>query len=704
MSKFSNYGGEVDILAPGDQIVSTAPTSFIPLKLNIQGYEILSGTSQAAPFVSAAAALLKGTNKDISNDEVMRRLYDSAKKKVNEKKSTHGLLQLSAAFDIKDESSVKPIFKNLSQLVYNGRDGRFNLVLNLKNLGSDTENINVKIISDNSDLLFQSNSYDIPLMQKGIPLSLKIPGRLSKRDIELKTKIEVVIGNDTIGYKSYFHELSLAKDMFTVGNTTQLGFSFVDAKLPVAYLRDGKIFDNLRTIDELYSDGSFPSFYVKFQDKNEESGITLHLFNKVDNTIAQNLESFVNNNAVKLIDVTKSDFNYDGKKDLLIKTVDKIGEKFFVNYAYRNMDMTPLVGMYSDIKLVPEVVNVNTKTLRFKKTLLDNGMTLATPVFTEVGALPVKDQDFNPWTKVDKSKALRVYSLELNQKLKQFEVRSFYNLEFINKIKNDLKELNHENIAIEDANLEILGMKAQTLDDYNNDVVEIYFSYGIGFYRKNFILQMTDSKFITKVKELDDKVEGADLLSSIDTEYVTKRNNQNVFVKYLTNNKVRLVINSNGADDSFIFRLDKKDDLIQSFLSLFNSEGHYYSFFETLDNIVLTSVDKVTRKKISSSRKTTKFSFLPGVSMNEAYYPVLLESNGEKVPALYVDGTRISGNHIYVNTVKDNKIYAPAHLSLFVPDHCTTKNPTLNEKGFFRYTLICASKKGFYLNLIDLSI
>ncbi len=63
---FSNTGSYVDIAAPGFSIVSTVPG----------GYLNLSGTSQAAPFVSAASALLLASG--VAAGDVERRLERSA--------------------------------------------------------------------------------------------------------------------------------------------------------------------------------------------------------------------------------------------------------------------------------------------------------------------------------------------------------------------------------------------------------------------------------------------------------------------------------------------------------------------------------------------------------------------------------------------------------------------------------------------------
>jgi subtilisin family serine protease len=62
LASFSNFGAHsVDLAAPGESIFSTYPTS---------SYRPLSGTSMAAPFVAAAAAMLLGQNPGLTYSEI----------------------------------------------------------------------------------------------------------------------------------------------------------------------------------------------------------------------------------------------------------------------------------------------------------------------------------------------------------------------------------------------------------------------------------------------------------------------------------------------------------------------------------------------------------------------------------------------------------------------------------------------------------
>lgn len=67
-SKFSNYGHEIDISAPGTKILSTGRNG---------RYVALSGTSMAAPFVAGVAALIKSNFPDFSVEQVAAKLINS---------------------------------------------------------------------------------------------------------------------------------------------------------------------------------------------------------------------------------------------------------------------------------------------------------------------------------------------------------------------------------------------------------------------------------------------------------------------------------------------------------------------------------------------------------------------------------------------------------------------------------------------------
>jgi subtilisin family serine protease len=89
LASFSNYGSGVDLAAPGDAILSTLPG----------GYGWGGGTSMAAPFVSATAALMLSLAPTLSPEEVVSRIAASVTRlpALSGKVRTGGMLDAGAA-------------------------------------------------------------------------------------------------------------------------------------------------------------------------------------------------------------------------------------------------------------------------------------------------------------------------------------------------------------------------------------------------------------------------------------------------------------------------------------------------------------------------------------------------------------------------------------------------------------------------------
>nr|WP_085449799.1 S8 family serine peptidase [Halalkalibacter krulwichiae] len=75
IAPFSNYGPWVEVAAPGNEILSTFPQQ---TGEPMTGYRVASGTSQAAPFISGLAGLIKATNPVLTNGQIRSIIQRSA--------------------------------------------------------------------------------------------------------------------------------------------------------------------------------------------------------------------------------------------------------------------------------------------------------------------------------------------------------------------------------------------------------------------------------------------------------------------------------------------------------------------------------------------------------------------------------------------------------------------------------------------------
>ncbi len=88
LASFSNFGTNVDIVAPGASILSTLPNN---------RYGLLSGTSMAAPHVSGALALLWGQNTTLTASAISNALLNNTNNVLRGSTSQYGRINLGKA-------------------------------------------------------------------------------------------------------------------------------------------------------------------------------------------------------------------------------------------------------------------------------------------------------------------------------------------------------------------------------------------------------------------------------------------------------------------------------------------------------------------------------------------------------------------------------------------------------------------------------
>lgn len=159
ISHFSNHGGGVDILAPGLNILSTFPMQQRPVRFRkTWGFEFLSGTSQAAPFVAGVVAemIAQGVPRNeiyprlmatTRSSKVNQGLFEGVphlpnkliylKSNVEAKTTLAGSMDFAKAMTAKPMPVVLPTIKEKTTLNWNSYDKKLKFNFTLKNFWED---------------------------------------------------------------------------------------------------------------------------------------------------------------------------------------------------------------------------------------------------------------------------------------------------------------------------------------------------------------------------------------------------------------------------------------------------------------------------------------------------------------------------------------------------------------------------------------
>ncbi len=142
LASFSNYGTNVDIVAPGASILSTLPNN---------RYGSLSGTSMAAPHVSGALALLWGQNPTLSASAITNALLNNTDDVLRGSTSQHGRMNVgkaAAALGGSPSTPTTPVVTTPAPQRRNYSTAGFQFLADATSRSSTTTNIPINVADD----------------------------------------------------------------------------------------------------------------------------------------------------------------------------------------------------------------------------------------------------------------------------------------------------------------------------------------------------------------------------------------------------------------------------------------------------------------------------------------------------------------------------------------------------------------------------
>ncbi|HAZ12254.1 MAG: hypothetical protein A2X86_03365 [Bdellovibrionales bacterium GWA2_49_15] len=719
LASFSNYGGHVDLAAPGDHILSTYPTNFFPLNFSLTGYEIKNGTSQAAPLVSGASAILKATFPEITLDELKARLMAGANTVVEAlgplsrpRPTLFGTLNIEKSLLAQPAPMLTPVFKELAHIPFQAKDKKFFIDLRIKNYWQTAKNIRVQV-SLPANLTLEKNLFEIAEMPQGDSALLHMIGSLESLNGDHQIPIQVAISAEGLPERIFNHILPLVR---VFKDDEQIAHSEVVLKEEnhrLADIRGGILYPNIMSVSDPHQLLSHPFYSLaRVESEGPNFGIRYFFFDLKDGKLSERAESLFIRGATRPLALGITDTNYDGKADLEITTVARTGkaetDKEFLQFSYFDFELRELFAGKSHWRYTPNTVALNQENVFFVPAPLPGVGQVATRAFLEIGPLPSIYQKTSVFRAPDKSVVVRLYVLVPEEKdgiitltTKLLDPPAFYE-----KFRKDFKIKWNEQIAV-------IAPLAADRATFKRGEARILLSVGKGYLREDYLLTYT-SLGEPKVEKMN--LQGRRV--ELDLHYAaTKlssdravRGGADFFVGYqgLTSVKTTALLRENANGTQTIpstgggyYNYPRSTDHILGFVGAYqqDSTGSMISIFQTksrllfLDEKIKTAVrgpsDLLNIERTAYDYPIARFSFLPGKLLNDLFFPIVTKGSNGLRPALFIDNTQINGNRAYILEAQGGQALVPAKYSFLVPDNCKAMNPVSIQGQAHQLLFLC---------------
>jgi cell wall-associated protease len=705
---FSNYGGHVDVVAPGEGILSLHPTAFEPDFFSVNGFEVRGGTSQAAPVVSALIATLKAQKSTITLQEIMARIYSLPALPDARKYTLAGSVSWDVLGREISTPVIRPIFKKQiaresKQIVVapGSSVGKFNFPL--KNFGVDSGRVSLKLESLSPSISVGEEDSELEALKSGESKILSYDIRIQDMNLESFVKLKLTVTTETEA-RAYTFELPIVRDVRTSPETAKFTFKFVDKPLPLAAIRNGEVVTTLTTV-ETFTNSPAHEFFIRriIRDGEKSSKLEITLFEKVGKEFVQKSPLLIEN-AIYLINFKRADLNFDGKEDYLINTLIREGDKVRVLFSFFNRDLTPVWREFQHVKVDLSVIADNFLNLLKDQSPLPISLVayqhpklgkMMVPSFITRGQLPKIDQVLTSWDRQDVGRKVRFYYLEPSNET--FRIRALTTTVWEKRLKAEGKAKLTDTVEVED-------ILPRSVDDVMKGEVRVLVSIGTGSARTLFIYSMNPSlnEHGPKIPQLVLQTDGINPLLKVSPDGL--QNNGDVYFNIYDRERAKVITTKEKAQDAeLIYRHASETDLILGQIASFETGSKRTTIIQTREELIGITTMGSPQQRIGR-RPKLRYSFLSQKLLTELYYPVIYKRNGVQSAALYVDATSMTGNRINVIEEQNGNLVSSIRNSVLVPANCKALNPMFSiSAGAHELTFLCLEEAGPEIRTIPLN-
>ena len=715
MAIYSNYGGIVDLLAPGDGIISTYPKADESQYLRINGYEMLSGTSQAAPMISGIAAALKSINPNIGLNEIKARLFASASAPPAPGVSLYGLVNMKRAIDAQPQPVYYPDFKAIGELPVDETSLKIQGQISVQNLWLASTGVKIQISANGK----VAGSVTADSLASGDSISVPWSYQFASLDDSSDVALSVQVTDDQGTSKTFQLNASAVRSAQSIQGNQVLSIPGVNSTLPDCSnaavpewlcTNNGHILPNhLNSVESYPPSTGLTRFYKQVAFDN--NGGTLQIYdpsNAVSPTTSVTIPGMQG-----IREVIRMDVKGDGNMDWVVIGVGQNpGEPvvhqsfYYLSPSFQPLFGTPLASNYEIYvtynfqtqDALSGALNLNRSYAGVGSWIRVNGILL--PAIISAGPLPEKDG----FPEQDARRNQIAYHLFYLSPMAVTPPAA----PSTTGVVLEIRALDNAAFRTKYPRASLQSYIPESPSDMTEGRSRILFANGTTINTPSLIW---DIRSVTDTSVL--AAPGWDQISANGSPYTAlspnSSTNASAFLSFFDNEHGSITwVDPNGQyqDDSEFAYLSPEDPIV-GLIGTFNipSTGRYWFLQSGFDLVgyhqsSATGSAAIETKTIPLERDST---FLTA-QFSQMFNPVMVGTPANPLPGVYIDSTMVRGDQVSVavwNNVNDD-IEKPLRYSLQIPAGCMETNPVqlTSVAESFGLPLLCVPNGGGQIQLV----